>query len=459
MKQRLSQDDGVAMVSVVLVGMLAAMAIAILALRSTRNYDETLAERQQTEAIFVAESGLNKAVFQLNNDSDYYTTPASYGYPNPFANEQAERAWVLATVTNRGLPAISSGNGEYVIVKPEGQTVTYAAGFVPSLTEARAIRVVKLEYGVTAGPALGLSEALLTGGNLVIPGSPEFYGSSGSLHTNGDISGKGTADGYISSAGSFSGTYITGDPANSGSTGEVKSVPLTEPITLHYLSQYDMCPDGFVYAGPAYSDPAKRGVAGTPCSGTQLGDASGGYRGWKFGGLDGGGAGKWSYGTADKYDGVYFFHEGSVKISQSPGKNTTPWEATLLVNPVGGVACPNNQGGDINISGSPYMIPYSDAAPWLMVSGRDMKLPGSADSYGRAGNPGLVTAVEQAEITGSPNIFGAFILSGECDTPGSMLPYSQQKISGSPTFTFNGEFGYPGASSSSGTTDYRWSEL
>ena len=460
MKNRLNQDQGVAIVSVVLLGLVATVVIALLALRAVRNTDEALAERERTEAINAAESGLEVAVFELNENSSFFTVPTSYGAPT-LGDPVAERDWVLAAVTDLGLAGIDSGGGEYAIVKPEGMSVVYSAGFVPSITDARSSRVVKYQFNeVAGGPPAGLGQAFLSGGGLIIPGSPEFNGTDGNLHVNGDLSASGSpiVAGYASAGGSYSGGFIVGDPANSGATGEIKSVPLVEPNSLHGLSQYDMCNNGDVRAGPAH--PGGGGATpGSPCTGAYIADGGGTYRGFKHGGHEGDGSAKWSYGTADKYDGVYFFDGGSVKMSQSPGKGTTPWKATLLINPVGGYTCGSNAGGDFNVSGSPYMIPHPSAEPWLVVAGRDAKMPGSAESYGSASSPGLITIGEQIEISGSPDIYGAFIANGACDTPGSMLPFSQQKISGSPTFNWNGEFGIPGTSSSTTITNFRWSEL
>ena len=462
MIERLKQESGVAIITVVLLAMVVAAVAATLMLRSLRNYDETLAERQRVDALSVAESGLDAGVFELNEDDAYFSVPNSYGYAAPFTTDQAERAWVLTAVSALALSPTGSGNGEYVIVKPQGRDVVYAVGYIPTLIDADVSRVVKLQYGQFAHSPAGLSEALIADGNISISGNSTFTGTLGNIHANGNLSSSGATavSGHASSGGSYSGTFITGDPANSGSTGEVKTVPRTEPIRLHHLSEYDMCNNGRVYAGPAHSDPTKQGTAGAPCSGTELANANGTeYRGWRKIGTESNGAANWDYTTEDKYPGVYFFDGGNAKIEPSPGEGTSPWEATIIANPIGGVSCPNNRGGDIEFSGNPFMIPYSAAEPWLLVAGRDLKVSGNADSYGRPGNEALVTSIEQVTVSGNPHTYGAFIINDECDTPGSLIPRTDLEISGNPIFTFNGEFGYPGTGRAGTTTTSRWSEL
>ncbi|NNL70189.1 MAG: hypothetical protein HKO70_09540, partial [Acidimicrobiia bacterium] len=242
---QLRREDGVAVITVTLVGVAVAGVVAVLALNTVRNLRESRQERQIGEVLVLAETGLDEAIFELN-DNNTFSTAAE---PPAFADADAEEAWVLSEAA--ALPVIASENGEYVIVKPEDAEVVYSVAYVPSRDDAGAqIRVLKADLFLeppTPGSPYLPSRGFASAGNLTVGNSSSagIHGTVGGAHANGILAqgGGATISGCATAFGSndFAATNPPGCPP---ATGHYEPVPEVTPILFHSLSMFDLCAEG-----------------------------------------------------------------------------------------------------------------------------------------------------------------------------------------------------------------------
>ena len=113
-RRLLSDERGLAVITVTLVGVAVAGVMAVLMFNTMRNYRELRQERQYDEVLVLAESGLDEAIFELNSDNDFSTVEAMPAG----LDEAAKKEWVITQA--RGLIPTVADNGEYVCVKPDG---------------------------------------------------------------------------------------------------------------------------------------------------------------------------------------------------------------------------------------------------------------------------------------------------------------------------------------------------
>lgn len=449
----MSRDErGVAVITVTLVGVAVAGIVAVLTINTLRNYREAQQERQYDEVLVLAESGLDEAVFQLNADDSYATAPE---IPDGLSDE-AEKEWVIAQA--RTLPAVTTANGEYVVVKPEGSDVVYAVAFSSDQADPTAItRVLAAQLEVTppkpATPWIPNS-AFASNGSLSIGNSPHagIHGTTGGAHANGILSkgGNPTMSGCTSAevANDFAGD----NPDECGpGVGVHQSIPAVEPLNFHELAMYDLCnegPSGVVRKGPAY--PGSGGAtAQNPCSGDLLG-APAAY-GWSKGGTN------WAYNGGA---GV-FYVDGADTVALASSSGTGASGASIIIGSFneGSTTCSdtgvgNVNGGDFAAAGNRQLHPHESMGDLVLVVGRDVTLRGTTDIHG------VILAREQISIGGTPGANNAVVSSSPCHTPGS--PESQNEIFGSGKVTYNGGLQTPnyGVGSGNPTVEIdRWSEL
>jgi len=451
----LNQDDrGVAIITVTLVGVAVAGLMAVLAVNTLRNYREAQQERQYDEVLVLAESGLDEAVFQLNADDSFTTAPTM---PTGLS-EDAQKAWVIAQA--RTLPAVSNGNGEYVVVKPDGSDAVYAVAFSSDQADLSAVtRVLQAQLEITppqpASPWLP-NTGFASNGSLSVGNSPHagVSGTVGGAQANGILSkgGNPTMTGCTSGevANDFAGDNPEGCPAG---VGTHVSIPAVEPLNFHSLAMYDLCnvgSSGVVRAGPAYGGSENKAAAKSPCTGDDLGAPS--LFGWSKSGTD------WSY-----QGGVgVFYVNGADEVSISSSSGTGASGASIIVasfnessHTCNGSGVGNVDGGDVDIAGNRQLHPYAPTmGDLVLVVGRDMTIRGTSDIHG------VILAREQVSIGGTPGANNAVLSSSSCNTPSS--PQAQNEIFGSGHLEYNGGLQAPNYGTGSGNSTVsidRWSEL
>lgn len=460
MFRKLHSDAGFSLVAVLVIGIIMMMVTAGIAFRVVSDLDQARYDRGWQRALHVSDAGIDHVLYALVEDDTFVQGPMP---PGPFADNQAEKTWVLAQANAAPAGQLTTvTEGQWWIMKPTtAEAQIWSVGFVPSRTDPRYVRVLRVAYDFAPFEPGG---AFVTDGDIEIAGNGVVDGSLGNVHANGDVKvtgGSATITGTLTSGGNItpnsvltSGSVV-GDKANSGEGFPPVDIPL--PVWQDYFdgSEYILCPDGFVWAGPAYSDgPEPRAAPGdVPCTtGSQLGDASSiAYRGWDYQGNDPSAGAEWRVTGNTVFRGSYYIHGGSATITGSPSEDASiynGWRVTIYAAPVPGTeVCPGVIGGDIEIAGNPDMEPWNTDGI-LLVGGRDVELRGNP-SQGQAQINGFIYAYEQASVQGNPSITGAVVTSDgkesladpRCDTAGS--PVSINEISGSATITYDDEIAVP----------------
>ena len=429
----LRREDGVAIITVTLVGVAVAGIVAVLAVNTLRNLRESRQERQVGEVLVLAETGLDEAIFELNDDNEFSTTASM-----PVGlDAAAEEAWVLGQAA--GLTPSSGENGEYVIIKPDGTDVVYSVAWVPDRATTNAqVRVLKAELLVeppTPGSPYLPSRGFASAGNLAIgtSSSAGIRGTVGGAHANGILaqSGSATISGCATAFGSndFAATNPPGCPP---ATGYFEPVPQVQPLLFHSLSMFDLCREGagVVRAGPAYSGVGTPATTGQPCTGSLLGLPA--DFGWSASGVN------WSY---EGGAGVFYLNGGNADISRDSG--TGDLGATIIVAARNEETLACNEAtrvgtvsaGDVGIGGNTQLRPHSSAGDLAVVGGRDLVIRGTADIWG------AILVREQTSMGGTPGSNNAVVGSSPCHTPGS--PVAQSELFGNAAINYNGGLSIP----------------
>jgi len=442
---RIRDDErGVAMAIVLMIGVILVLLSTIMITRGFRQLGNTANNRNWDQSLSVAESGLEVGLVAIDDDFDWDTGEV---IPLSVIGTESERGWAVAAADARPAEDVeSTPEGEFVVVKPSNRDLLFSVAYVPSREAAeRRVRVVRaaLSFQPTSN-SWSLDMAFLTDMDLDISGNPTFHGNAASGHSNGHVTVPGNPtfhDGCLtaSDGGTISGNVndhsdCPDDPYNQPE----EFVPDIVAGDFWHMSEYDMCPDGKVRAGPAHPDFFDT-VGTAPCTtGHILEDdaMADPFNGWKFEGCcDSKLNAKWDLSDGTAIDGAYYFFEGSPNVSGSPGTNNSPWHVLIVAESKG--SCPANVGGDFTTSGSVVIAPYTGQPVHsgnnvAVIAERDVEWSGA----GRLKVPGIVGAGEQIKISGNPQIEGAFIAQSECDSPDDNVDANQ--ITGNPTFTLTG---------------------
>jgi len=450
------------MALIMVVGTASVLAIitSIIAVQSISNLRQAGTERAFERSLHVADAGVDHMLFLIRQRKQAYQTDLTTGEPTPDASYslEEERQWVLdqadAAVAADPDRLETTREGDWIAMRPQGVPLIYSVGYVPSYAAATApsdasgkIRVLRAEYDFAP---FSPTTAILTDGDLEIGGNAIVDGSGPNAHGNRDvrvIGGSLEVGGFVSSSGGFTGSPNVGDPANTGGGRPRIEVPDIDPRVNYAMSEYDLCPDGTVRAGPEYDaggvdvlgSPAVASASTTtPCLGSVLADNTD-FRNWDKQGDDASQGAQWTYrgNGPGQYDGVYYIYLGSARIPGSPGSDLDPWEVTIFAEASGSGPdepdCPHT-GGDIDISGGATMV-FNDKGEGLgFVAGRDLEIsgtPGSGFNF-----IGVHAAHEQFDVRGNARMEGAVLGNDSCDTAGS--PVNESAVSGSVRITFDG---------------------
>lgn len=463
-------DEGFAMIAVMIIGAVMFVLAGVIATRAQTDQRQVLTDRQWERALDVAEGGIEYTLHRLSQNKDY-VQPAGF---TPCTGTQAEmRACILEAAASAptsddvGFPV---PQGQWVALKPQSASGAegeiYAVGYIPDRANAQEIRVLRVEYDFKTG--FTTESALLTNGDLQITGSMELTGTAPNAHANRNVYHDNSNDPFCTDDNDPStcndGTLTASeqclgdhpDPCTEVTTS--RTVPAVNPRDHYSQSQYDLCPDGTVRAGPNHPD-TSIGNTGEPCEGQVLATAVGGRvegsRGWF---LDTGdecpsdGTNKgaiWCRQHPAQEHGVYYVYQGSAVLDGQAGDPGDPWlvsvVAEALVAPATGTACPTDHvhdhwGGDIDARGQIFVRYHDELAPLLFVAGRDFKLTGKLGDDPQF--DGAMLAHEQFLLEGNPNINGTLIAEDACDTPDSMVT-GPSRVAGSATINYDGSLTLP----------------
>jgi len=222
-----NNQKGMALITtLIFIFVLVSFSIALLVMTSNDSKLSTL-HRESTRAFYLAETGVDKALWYLNTTTDQGgyglnwrtnvtvppVPPGPLIYPSSTASEYYE-------VTVKTTTPPSPGVGEIITIHSTGKEVGEG-----DYDKGTRVVEVKLEEGVSPSEGAVYNYALMTFGedsNLVFNGHITIEGD---VHSNGDITGNGfdpedDVDGGISYSGD--GTTITGENV---SPKEVQAFP------------------------------------------------------------------------------------------------------------------------------------------------------------------------------------------------------------------------------------------
>jgi hypothetical protein len=441
---RLNREErGSALALVLLVGSTLVLLTAIVVTRSNRLVGNSESDSQWDQSLHVAEGCIDVALAQLGGDDSWNTGET---LPSGLVGASDERTWVVTAAAGRSDQSLTATpEGECIAIRPAGEMVLYGVGYVPARgADGERIRVVRvlLEMEPTQVP-YAIDYAFVTNDDLHINLNPTSVGSSASIHANGGLHGTGNITLNDACLTSSDGSSLSGTVNVHGlcpvSPYDVDEVEIPEIVAREFweFSEYDMCRDGKVRAGPAHVTHGATVVAATPCTGSVLEEnaVSSPYRGWTFDGCcDAVEGAQWSYNTNTKYDGAYFFYGGTARVVASPGTNLNPWRVLLVTE--ARFVCPTQEAGDFYMLGNSVVAPYTLGTVHadntaIVIAGRDIQWSGQ----GRFKAPGIVAAAEQIRVDGNPAMEGTLIAEGWCDSPGDNLDTNE--IAGNPTFTLD----------------------
>lgn len=228
---------------------------------------------------------------------------------------------------------------------------------------------------------------LLVDGDLRINGNPSLMGPGGSVHANGtlDLVGSPCAEQYFSASGAArTGGAVQGGAGCSAGAADVRSgqtavpIPSLTPASFRPQADYVLGADGFI-----------RDASGTVAA----------ISGWSWD------AATRSWSGGGSIPGGTYYAEGNISITGNPGAGGGPHGGGPL--PLTLVA-----EGWVDISGTPRLVPDLAGAPsYSIVAGTDIRL---------AGNPGnayqgVFYAGDQIEFVGNPLIQGQVVAANRGD--------------------------------------------
>lgn len=433
------------MITVIGMALIMFIFVTFIAAQSINNFRQTRRQRIAQQSLHVADAGLERALYEVAQNPNFYTTTAT----PPTPGSATERSWAI-TQANALTPTYSA-DGDWVIVRSQASPTIYSVGYSPSKTNPVRIRVIRASFD--NGPALQ-GYAILTNdySGLTLANSLTVTGLGG-VHTNGNLTSTatGSVEAAMTAVGSYSVAGGMSVGAGSGGGRPKVTVPDVKPRDHYSKSQFDLCPDGSVRKGPAY--PGGGGsTSSTPCQGSVVQTTSSfSFRGWRMTGTTASKGAIWTNDTRG-YDGVFYIYQGSASIVTDKLQHTN-W-TVIAEGTQGGTGpggCPVT-GGDIEMIGSGkthHVSYYPTASPFFFIAGRDLKIDAE---WHPAMNNAVMIAHEQFYISAKTvKLTGTLIAYDKCNTTGS--PVSANYI-GSAEVKYGGYSLPPGE-----PRLYNWAEI
>lgn len=202
-------EQGVAMAAVALLGGFLVLLTVVVAARTMAESRSVSGDRSWEQAIHVAESGVDQALFDLNERNPV-------NQPSPGTPLDSKDEVVAAAAA---FPVVATPEGEVVSFTNDDETAVYSVGYTPNRADAAKVRAVEVEVSwATFGfPKRALTAngdvKLNTNGGFKTEPSPPHEAS---VHSNGNIDGGGTdVDGDLSAVGIVNG----GNPYGTSTSG------------------------------------------------------------------------------------------------------------------------------------------------------------------------------------------------------------------------------------------------
>lgn len=417
-----ANEQGMALpMALIFLLVLSALAAALMAV-GTSDVQIASNHLRSTQALFLAEAGLEDAFGAFRTDSTPLDAP-----PAALTNVPG-----LTGVGASSLAAFGTYAVQYRAVGPRTAMVVSTATLAQG--GQRILRAVMTD-GFSPGGAV------LTNGNLTINGNPDVLGSCGSVHTNSHlVMSGGTIDlaGGASASGTSSGNYsvppsTVNIPGTSGA--KRKAIPKISADWALQQAQMDPVASASLYQLTKTGDVYKWNTStqvfvfvesqSTPAASRTI--LKGSSPGWEF---STGSPPLWTLNGNSAPPAATYFLEGDVLVSGSPGSAAAPASLTLIAKDTQPSGAPD-RGGDILISGNPTFTPHMPGL--LMTADRDVEIAGNPGA-GQTNYQGAILAHEQIKVVGNPAIKGNLIAE-DAETLSNLVVLND--IAGNPTITYD----------------------
>lgn len=389
------KNSGIVLIVVIFTMMLFSILIITVVNMQSKDFDTNLRTFDSERALFIAESGAQWALNQLNQDLNWRTDSA-HGYENGYAEH-----------------ILGAGQYEVICREPShsenGNAVIISTGYVPRKNNYKGKRVLKLL--VTTG--LGFNYAVYAGQSVTLTGAKiDSYNSSdgpynqfgnrwnnGNVGTNGDITASGD-------------TYIYGN-ASTSPLGWFNDTSYVWGTITHDNN----------YTLPTISVPAS--LVGLISSGTLNKTETISSGDYKYSSID---LASDKILTINGPANIYLTGNPSIKMAG---------ESQIIISPSSTGAVKIYADNDVSISGQGVINSTSLPKNFILycsTSGNlDISITGQGDFYG-----GIIAPTANINISGQGNLFGSFIgktvnMSGQAfvhyDESMKTLPVFDKKIS------------------------------
>lgn len=352
--------------------------------------------REQTEAFYIAESGLTHALNLVRAvDKSQYTNILKAG--DQIAGTGDELSTQPASLTPIPSTGITMGTGYYKVFVSDDQDDTDGD---PNVDSNGRLVIKSVGYGsngatvtleaIISSQQSGGRIAILADGDIINTNKVFTTGDDGIIHANGSFqtSSNVCIEQYVSESTSYSmnlskitsGTSCS-TPGTVG-TNVYYSKPTRTPEIYDTTALQNNFRSQATYLFKSNGKIFKQGSSNAMTSAEITADN---LSGWSYSPS----AKLWSYSSSTVLtEGIYYMESSSIKITNG-GSDTTPPKVTLITE------------GSIEITNAPAFQPKLPG--YALLAANDIKI---SSKIGVSGNPGLVYAYGQMEITNQSTFYG-----------------------------------------------------
>jgi hypothetical protein len=454
---RLRQDDGVALIYVLLASVIISGLVVVFMSRTLFETRSTARAAAWESAIHVGEAGAEALFGQINVEGEAFGSKVVTRNPDGTFHEYDpdptwtdaelrayEREWAMALALEDWEAGQAAGYDSRVIETDDGHAfgirpkvpgadeaweIVFGVGFVPSIDhDDPTVRLVKMRINRYY---FATDNALLSGGSIYLSGNasilapgcssatPHFCDAN--VHANGDFRGGGSASeiqGTLSVTGTGADAFTTVN--GPGLNGE-QEVPVPPIRALDFYNRpgaetedwYDLCRNG------AGNTPVVRSPGSAPCTGEQIWPApdntSTSFRGWTFQtqGPDGP---RWV--NQSIAAGVYYVHHANATVSGAAGTNVP---VTLLMGSNDSATSDSAEalGGSLKITGGPVLVPAIPDVQYIVD--RDLELRGTQGAGEEPCDPNTDPDCDPIPITGFVYVGEQLAVNANVTVNGAMI--------------------------------------
>lgn len=442
------KDTGAALVTAIFAILLATLIGTALHYIAKISMTVAVNERDNTEAFYIAEAGINHAVSLIKKvpKSTYNAVLTAGANAQPNTGDElsvppTSGLWTSAdsipsgSATGGGVTGFGSGGSGRYWVSVKNDTGTGET----AVADLNGILIVT-STGVGRNGATAIIETVIKGssplpavlinGKANVGGSVKVSGTNGIFHANDTllVSGSACAEQYFSTS---INVVNPGNVKGSGCSGAgvIRSgQPIIDPPIYNIRNDFYGKTD---YILGAIGTKAGKVYTG---AGVLVSDTTTGGNKW----VKGGAAWLWDptlktwIQSGATILNASFYSEGNIAITGSFGTSISPARVSFIAE------------GAIYNGGKQYMAPIYDG--FSLVAGTDIKLSGklTAISVEDLELDGITYALHQIDFSGTPTLRGSVIAANQADTvsPGGFnlvpLDSGYMKITGNPTIIVDG---------------------